>query len=422
MIAANRPRRLPHVRQFTVGNEFVLVAPASSRNLNDDDAINQAVSLNPSSSAIWELCDGNRTYDGIVDTLASQFTVERDLLRPQVSQVLSELARLGYLDTPPIDVPGRVSTTFVIGIEDKPFFRWQTAIFLESFRGKLPVGWKTFVVVCNDHKPLSDDLRAIFNAYDVDHDVTTNHAATSRIDVGRDGGECYAALNRIEALSVAGRRVGASELICLLDSDIFLYGDLNLEIMPQGCAMPRNWHIEKDLFFTTVEGNQGKGIDLQKLLDAMGCRQTFKPGGVNVFVTGEVARDAKFIADCFRFAQALFLLGKAAGVNQTWIAEMPCFALALTANDIPYDLLEQKELLVSDCDEATIPPGTLYHYYSNPAAFGRSAFRNSTWHKQAYFESDALQSDLGQYSTDAETDHERYFFQLAKTARNRLHV
>jgi hypothetical protein len=158
------------------------------------------------------------------------------------------------------------------------------------------------------------------------------------------------------------------------------------------------------------------------LLDAIGCKRTFEPGGVNVFVTGDVARNPKFIADCFRFAHALYLLGRAAGADVVWMAEMPCFALAMTSNGIAYDLLERKEFLVSDCSEASIPEGTLYHYYSDPQDFGRAAFRDSKWHKQAYRDQDFLQSDFEQFVRDADTDHERYFFRLARNARKRLHV
>lgn len=422
MIAADRPRRVSQVRQFAVGNEIILVSPDSSLGGDKDEPINQAVTLNPSSSAIWELCDGKRTIDDVIDTLLEQFPVDRASLTPQVTQVLSELSRLGYMEKREANVAARLPITFVIGIEDKPYFWWQTAIFLESFRGKLPVGWKTFVVVCNDHNPISPELQRILDAYEVNFELATNHAQKNRIDIGQDGGECHAALNRIEALSVVGQAAEHSGLICLLDSDIFLYGDLNLEIMPNGCAMPRNWHIESDLFFSTVEKNKGKGIDLNKLLDAMGCAQKFEPGGVNVFITADVARNKKFIADCFRFAHALFLLGRTAGAEVVWIAEMPCFALALTANNISYELREQKELLVSDCDEETIPPGTLYHYYSDPGDFGRGAFRESKWHKQAYHQADFLHTDLLQFSRDAMTDHERYFFQLAKAARDRIDV
>ncbi len=171
-----------------------------------------------------------------------------------------------------------------------------------------------------------------------------------------------------------------------------------------------------------MEKNAGKGIDLNKLLQAMGCEQPFLPGGVNVFVTGAVARNDKFIADCYRFAHALFLLARAAHIEIAWMAEMPCFALAMTANCIAYELLENAELLVSSCAEPSIPYGTLYHYYSDPRDSGRFAFRGSKWHKQAYRDQDFLLSDFESFARKASTDHERYFFQLAKQARARLDV
>lgn len=411
---------MPDVRQFSVCDEIVLVAPYRQGDDSDNEGRNQALTLNSSGRAIWELCDGTRSTADIAALLADRHGVDRNLLESQVGQALAELSRQGFVDGLSKTLANSPAMTFVVGIEDKAYFHWQTAIFLESLRGKLPPGWKTFVVVCNNHQPLSAELALVLDRYDTDFTFATNHANTHLIDVGHNGGETHAALNRVEALSAAAEKVGNSEMICLLDTDIFLYGDLNLDIVPAGCAMPRNWHIEKDVFFATVDENKGNGVDLRKLLDALGCKQEFQPGGVNIFVTGEVAKNKKFIADCFRFAHALFLLGRAAGVEIAWIAEMPCFALAMTANCISYDLLENKEFLVSDCTEKSIPFGTLYHYYCDPADFGQAAFHGSKWHKQAYHNENFLRSDLTLFTGQAKTDHERYFFQLAKAAQDRL--
>jgi hypothetical protein len=419
---ATLPRRISHVRQFKTGDELVLVGNARHLSVQNESAdARAAITLNPSARAIWELCDGERRFDQIVETLGRHFGLGPDVLRPQVWYVLAQMERQGFLRGVERAAAAGPDTTFVIGIEDKPYFWWQTAIFLESLEGKLPAGWRTFVVVCNNGRPVSPDLRKILVLYGTAYCTGTNHADTNRIDVGVNGGECHAALNRVEALSAAGKAVGSDELLCLLDSDIFLYGELNLQVMPHRCALSRNWHIEAPTFFSTVDKNNGKGVDLNKLLDAIGCEQPFRPGGVNVFVTGAVAQDSKFIADCFRFSHALFLLGRAAGVESAWIAEMPCFALALTANQIEYELIETKELLVSDCDEAEIPAGTFYHYYSDPKDFGRSAFRGSTWHKQAYRDN-FLNTDFEHFAREATTDHERYFFELARRCRQRLNV
>ena len=415
------PRRSAQVRQFAVGDELVLVMSQQKTEALEETCESQALTLNTSGRAIWDLCDGNHSTSEIADTLAQRFSVDRSALRTQVGHALAELSHLGFIEGLHHSAHGP-ATSFVIGIEDKPYFWWQTAIFLESFRGKLPEGWRTFVVVCNNGEELSSELTRILERYGTAYAQATNHANTHHIDIGKNGGECHAALNRVEALSVAGKGVGDKDLICLLDSDIFLYGELNTEIMPKGCAAARNWHIEHPKFFSTVDKNGGNGIDLNKLLEAMGCQQPFLPGGVNVFITGKAAKNQKFIADCYRFAHALFLLAHAADVEIAWMAEMPCFALAMTANGITYDLLENTELVVSSCAETSIPPGTLYHYYSDPKDSGRFAFLGSKWHKQAYQDDDFLHSDLESFARKASTDHERYFFKLAQRARARIDV
>jgi len=419
---SGRPSRLPHVRQFAVRDELILVAPEDGSEILEDGADNLALAINQTGRAIWDLCDGNHTPEDIARALEPEFDVDSEILLEHVGQALADLSRLrligGFVEHSRVRIP----TTFAIGIEDKPYFWWQTAIFLESFRGKLPAGWQTFVVVCNDGAPLSDELRNILEAYGTKYARSTNHARTNKIDVGHEGGMAYAAANRVEALAVVAEQIDPAGMICLLDSDIFLYGGLQLDIMPTRCAVARNWHIESELFFSTVDKNDGKGVDLRKLLEAVGCDRPFAPGGVNVFVTAEVATNKKFIADCYRFAHALYLLGRVAGAEVAWMAEMPCFALAMTANGIDYDLLEQKEFLVSDCNEPSIPAGTFYHYYSDPKDIGRAAFKDSKWHKQAYHGRDFLNTDFDEFAGNATTEHEKYFFQLAAKARNRLHV
>jgi len=420
----DRHRRRPGIKAFPVSDELVLVAQRGCANPQEDDNGNRALTLNGSGRAIWELCDGSHTVADMVRALEGRFPVDRDLLSRQVPEALAEMSRAGFIEAVPDRSVHETGTVFVIGIEDKPYFWWQTAIFLESFRGKLPRGWRTLVVVCNDGNPLSDDLNRIVSSYGTEVAVGKNHDHMGRIDAGDKGGQGYSALNRIEALAIASGHVNDADILCLLDSDIFLFGDLNTEIMPSGCAAPRNWHIAKDLFFSTVADNQGMGIDLRKLLEAIGCEADFKPGGVNVFVTGKVAKNEKYVADCFRFAEAIFLLGRIAAIESVWMAEMPCFTLAMTANGIPYDLLEAKELRVSDCHEKSIPAGTLYHYYSDPrdTHSDQGAFHGSKWYKHVYMQNDFLKSDFRQFAADASTDHEKYFFQLATNAKQRRDV
>jgi Coenzyme PQQ synthesis protein D (PqqD) len=412
-----RPARHPVIRQFAVKDELVLMAPQSDK----PERANRALALNSTGRLVWELCDGGRTSEEIVDALADRFAADREVVSGDVTALLALLSAGGFLEGLQPDTASVPRTTFVIGIEDTPYFRWQTAIFLESFRGKLPPGWKTLVVVCNNGEALSNELSAILSCYGTEVARGTNHGRVNRVHVGNPGGLNYPAVNRVEALRVAAGSVGERDIVCVLDSDTFLFRDLNRDIMPTGCALPRNWHIENKRFFSTVSANNGRGIDLRKLLEAIGCEGEFKPGGVNVFVRGDVAKNPKFIADCFRFAHALCLLGQAAGVEVTWMAEMPCFALAMAANRVNYELLERKELLVSDCTEETIPIGTIYHYYADPAD-GTGGFRNSKWCKQAFRDRDFLASAFDVYAANAETDHEQYFFELASRARERLNV
>ncbi|MEO1747761.1 MAG: PqqD family protein [Pseudomonadota bacterium] len=419
------PSRSDSVRSFDVGNELVLVATGDTSAEEQSNGRIKALTLNSSGRAIWERCDGFATLEAICSNLSDTYAVEPEVIKAHIYQVISELSRFGMIDGfQPHTGAGRAEhMTFVIGIEDRVYFHWQTAIFLESLQGKLPNGWRTLVVVCNSGRPISPELQRILDAYETDYVQATNHGEAHRIDVGFRGGEYHVAFNRVEALAEAGKLAGDSELICLLDTDTFLYSSINFDIMPRGCAMPRNWHIETEKFFTSVDLNQGKGVHLQKLLAAIGCEREFKPGGVNVFVTAEVAKSEKFIADCFRFGHALFMLSRVAGATTSWMAEMPVFALAMTANGVDYDLLENEELLVSSCDERALLPGTIYHYYSDPKdPPARGAFHGSRWCKQDYRDQDVLQSELVKLAENAITDHERYFFQLAKAAKDRLDV
>jgi Coenzyme PQQ synthesis protein D (PqqD) len=403
-----------------------LILPENGRGPAEPEAAKRALTLNRSGRAIWDLCDGARSIGEITDALAAHFSADREVLARDVLDTLAKFSQLGIVGDITKEVAMAPATTFVIGVEDKPYHWWQTALFLESFRGKLPAGWQTIVVVCNNGEPLSDDIKQVLAAYETKFTEARNFAKAHPLDAGSEAGSLHAGLNRVEALSAASRYVDDNDTICLLDSDTFLYRDLNLDIMPQQCALPRNWHIDHEKFFSTTVGNDGNGIKLRTLLDSIGCDAEFKPGGVNVFVTGEIAKNAKFVADCFRFAQVLFLLGRIAGLKKIWIAEMPCFALALTANRIPYDLLENQEFLVPSCTEKSLPIGSIYHYYSDPADFGRAAFADSKWHKHAYRWENFLRSDyrsfLAAAASESATDHEKYFFELAERARKRLYM
>lgn len=305
---------------------------------------------------------------------------------------------------------------FLVGIEDKTCFHWQLPILCESLLGQLPEGWELLVVVCNDRGPISDTLQRVFDRYGLRYFTGANHPVRQEIDFSA-GSESYAMFNKIEPLAVVAGRIDDDDLVCLMDTDVFLYRDLDPSIFPRGDALCENWIIAERPF---LEHRPEPGtIDLQMLLDAIGCPGKLQPGGVTIFLSGRTVRTEKFVRDCFRFTQVLYLLGRIAGRESVWWAEMPCYALALAANGIEAELIGTESFVIDKPE--SIPPGSFYHYYADLEDSGvDGAFYHSPWGKQAFSQSDFLQSDLDAWLSRAVTDHERRFFELAKRAADRL--
>lgn len=309
---------------------------------------------------------------------------------------------------------------FVVGIEDRVYMRWQLAILLESLRGKLPDGWEPWVVVCNDHRTLSTDLQRLLDAYGTRHFTGADHPHHENMDFAA-GDDIYVPINRIEALNIVADHIVDDDLVCLTETDIFLYKDLNPRVFPRGNALFDNWIVRQDIFFTYGGAHQKAGVRLATLLEAIGCTTPFKPGGVTIFLDAGTLRRKKIIRDAFRFAQVLYLLGTIAEVPKIWTAEMPAVALALTANSIDYQLLTAPEFTTQNHDHKTIPPGTFYHYYHDLRDGGGSgAFAGSRWYKHQFMFENFLTRDLGSYAADAVTDHEKYFFEVARRAQKRV--
>ena len=87
----------------------------------------------------------------------------------------------------------------------------------------------------------------------------------------------YVPMNRVEALSVIRYAVEPDDVVCLMDTDVFLYGNLQEHLFPTGNAMARNWIISEERYFSFSTKGE-RGVSLPKLLEAMGCEQDFKPG------------------------------------------------------------------------------------------------------------------------------------------------
>jgi hypothetical protein len=335
----------------------------------------------------------------------------------------------------------RTEIRFVVSIEDTVYFHGQLPIFLESLVAQLPSGSGIDVVVCNDYAPLSDDLAAVFATYgEAVRCLLGTNFGRRRIEVQseeayddfaveapgshafldvqeRPTPRGYVALNRVEALNVIGDSLDA-DMIVLMDPDIFLYGKLNPTCLPDGNSLQDNKHLRMPPFFGQ---SQGKGVLLPELLRALQCENPYQAGGVTVFLDAETVRNKKFIADCFRFGQLVYLAGQIVGVPNIWIAEMPCFSLALTFSNIPYQVIDRPEF-TTEIREESIPEGTFYHYYGDySSGHGFGAFPGSPWCKQLHRHENILRTaDFDALREESVTDHQRFFFDLAKSAKTRL--
>ena len=418
-----RPRQRDGLVAFPVADEMVLL-PSSGE---------LVYALNDSGRAVWKLCDGRHTPTDMLRELRNHYDGDDIEVMADLSALLLRFQHLDLIDTAPARIPGepdgqvsgfesaapdRPRVRFLCGIEDTAYFHWQLAILFESMVGKLPNGWDIVVVVCNDNAALSKELIHLLDTYGVFHLTGRNHGRSEPIDLA-GGGVPYSPLNKVEALRAVAGYVDADDLVCLIDTDLFLYGELQVDLFPRGNAMASNWIVAEEPFFGFA--GEGQGVELQKVLESLGCTEPLKPGGVTVFLTGATLANEKFVNDCFRFCQILFLLGKIADIppHGVYVSEMACVAMALTPNGIDYELLDAPQFLVPDaqCDE--LPEGTFFHYYIDFKE-GAGPFRDSRWHKQLFNNRNFLDEDLDSFIACAASDLEKSFLDTAKRASLRL--
>ncbi len=401
-----------------MGDEVLLLPPAGDR----------ALALNRSGALIWTLCDGRHTLVGMLRELGSRYNGDNVTMLADLSEALLRFHHLGLIELAAPAVDGSANPVepalktprirFLCGIEDQPYFHWQLAILFESLVNQLPSGWDATVVVCNDHTELSAELRHILDVYQVEAITGTNHAHSHDIDFPSGHGG-YAALNKVEALSAFASHAELDDIVCLMDTDVFLFGELQRDLFPAGNALAANRTIG-DKYFMGY-GNP-VGVNLQRLLGAIGCETELQAGGVTVFLTGDTLGNGKIIQDCFRFAQVLYLLGKVAGLSDhnTWVAEMACFAMALTANQVPHELLDAPQFAVPEPQQTRLPEGTFFHYYTDVNDGNGGPFAGSEWHKQLFRQRNFLNDDLESFDAGTAGEAERRFLDLAKAARRRL--
>jgi hypothetical protein len=422
---ATRPRQRAGFVAYSVAREIVLVPSGAG----------SSHALNESSALIWQLCDGLHTPLDMLRDLQSRFDGDDVSMLADITEALLHFHGLGLIElsTPSLGARADAAVSgvsvarsgsrrirFVFGVEDKPYFHWQLAILFESLLGQLPEGWDICVVVCNDHAEFSAELRRLLDIYGVQSVAGTNHAHSYAIDyaAGRGG---YCALNRVEALRAIADHVEVDDVVCLMDTDLFLFGDLREDLFPVRDAMASNNIVGDRLFLG--RGSEEHGIDLQKLLGVFGCDTELRRGAVAVFLAGHTLRNGKVIRDCFRFAQVIYQLGKIANLpdHNVWMSEMACFAMSLTANGIDYDLLDAPQFAVPRPEQADVAAGSFFHYYADVNDRQGAPFAGSHWHKQLFHDRDLLREDLESFRAVAKTDVERRFFELAMAASRRLH-
>ena len=421
-----RPRRRTDLDAFPVADELVLVPRRDDR----------VFALNASGAAIWELCDGAHGLEEMLVELRERYQGDDVEILGDVSAALLELQSLGLVETAaaalgrPSDpgavalgaASGRRKVHFVHGIEDRIYFHWQLAVFYESLVGQLPAGWTASVVVCNGNNEVSDELRHIVDTYEVNLLTGESLGDLHSIDFA-DGGERYVPLNRVEALAVLAEHVPPEDVVCLMDTDLYLVGDLQEHLFPTGNAMAKNWIISQEKYFQFSVENEARGVSIPKLLEALGCDQEFKPGGVTVFLSGQTLHNRKVIKDCFRFLQVLYLLGKIGNFPEhgVWVSEMACFALALVPNGVEMELLETPQFSVQEPGVDSVPEGSFFHYYMDVNDNGDGPFPESQWHKQLYRDRNLLLEDLDSFLDNSRSQVERRFFEVAAAAKARLY-
>lgn len=424
-----RPRKRSGPQLHTVLHEAVLV-PAEGADI---------FALNATGAEVWKMCDGQHSLMDMHAALCERFAGDRVQIMADVAAALFRFRALDLLDPRSLSDPRIADEGTIVlaplaasgpkvhivhGIEDRPYFHWQLAIMFESLVGQMPEGWEIKVVVCNNHRPISAELTHVFDTYGVQHFTGESHADNHHLDFA-GGGDRYVPMNRVEALNIISNHVCPEDIVCLMDTDIFLYGDLQQELFPKHNAMASNWIIAQERFFQ-FSTHENKGLALPKLLEALGIEQEFKPGGVMVFLTGEALQqnDRKVVRDCFRFLQILYLAGKILELpdHGVWVAEMACFAMAMYPNGIDYELLDIEQFAVQEQHADELPEGSFYHYYTDMNDAGsKGPFFESQWHKQLFNQQNFLKSDIESFLDVARGKAEIHFMTLARQARDRLY-
>ncbi len=84
----NRPRRKPDYRLEVIDNELLLYHPVQTTILY----------CNQTALVIWQLCDGQRTTQAIIDMLIQAYPEAAGTIADDVKATLEQLARQGAIE------------------------------------------------------------------------------------------------------------------------------------------------------------------------------------------------------------------------------------------------------------------------------------------------------------------------------------
>jgi methyltransferase-like protein len=81
------PAHSPNVVTRKTGNEYVLVPVAD--NIAD---MNSVYTLNETGAFIWEMIDGNRNIDEIINALTEEYDIDRETASLDVISIMDEMS------------------------------------------------------------------------------------------------------------------------------------------------------------------------------------------------------------------------------------------------------------------------------------------------------------------------------------------
>ena len=135
---------------------------------------------------------------------------------------------------------------FVFGIEDKPKFHSEVAIFSESLVEYLGEDDEICVVICNKDEELSKDLKKIGEVYEGKLRFLYGRNYRDNI-LDYTNNSIQPGMNKIEALKIISENCEEDDMIIHTDSDLFLYKEFNKECIPDKDTLSWNWIINDSL-------------------------------------------------------------------------------------------------------------------------------------------------------------------------------